>query len=68
MLSETWRIDLDKAWELNMLEAVLKMSFGLPPLSAGLVPSFKSFDPPQADLRFEAQPRRACPGVVTLLA
>jgi hypothetical protein len=31
------------------------MSFGRISL---LVPRFKSFDPPQADLRFKAQPRR----------
>src|SRR5210317_1016154 len=40
------------------------MSFGLPPL-AGLVPRFKSFDPPQADLRFtthkESKIRRGIP-------
>ena len=37
-------------WLYNV-EPISKMSFGLPPL-AGLVPRFKSFDPPQADLRF----------------
>ena len=53
---------------LIMPSGYLKNVFWPPAFFGGIGASLQILDPPQADLRFEARPRRACLGEAMLFA